>query len=168
MGTDLASRALVNRLAEYERRLDRLERYAASGKFLSYTPTLGGTGWAIGDGTRVGGYVRLGNFVHFWARIIFGASSTYGAANRPTVSLPVNAKVASTAEALLLTGHAFIGASVFPLFPRASGTPVSVVEMYAGLASGTYVSQAAVSSTVPGAWANGDKIFVRGMYEAVE
>lgn len=167
MATDLAINSMMNRLAEYERRLAKLERYAASGRWIAYTPTLTATGWAVGDGTATGRYCRIGNLVNFWARITFGSTSTFSA-NRPVLSLPVTGYVSSTGEALMISGHANIGASWFYLWGQASGSPVTAVDLFAGVITATYLSRQGVSSTVPAAWANGDKLFIRGMYEAAE
>jgi hypothetical protein len=49
------------------------------GAWTAYTPTLGGTGWAIGDGTAYGHYCRVGKIVHFRVLITLGATSTAGA-----------------------------------------------------------------------------------------
>jgi len=56
----------------------------------SFTPTLGGTGWALGDGTSVGQYTinNDGDSIYVWGRIVFGSTSTYGAGAPPSIRLP--------------------------------------------------------------------------------
>jgi len=49
------------------------------GAWTAYTPTLGGTGWAIGDGTVLGAYCQIGKVVFFRASVTFGSTSTFGA-----------------------------------------------------------------------------------------
>jgi hypothetical protein len=173
MATDLQIKAMMNRLADYERRLAKVERYAASGRFLPYTPVLGGVGWAIGDGSRIGAYVRIGNLVHFWARVIFGATSTYGAANRPTITLPTDAEVASTGVGTLLDASCTAAGVTYALLARPINTPVNAVEFYATrtvvpavVPATVYHTIASVSSTVPNTWTSNDRIFVQGVYEA--
>jgi hypothetical protein len=58
----------------------------------SYTPVLGGVGWALGAGTSFGSYQRTRKRVDFAAILTLGAGATVSA-NAPTVSLPVNADV---------------------------------------------------------------------------
>ena len=48
------------------------------GTWVSYTPTLTGTGFALGNGTATGAYCVIGKTVHFWVNFAFGSTTTAG------------------------------------------------------------------------------------------
>jgi len=135
------------------------------GAWTAYTPTLGGTGWAIGDGTTVAAYCQIGKIVHFRVTITFGSTSTFGAAAAPTVSLPV----ASVSAAGLGPSSRSMGVSYFD---------ASLGQIYYGrfLDSGTsalacYVVGvdglgAVATATAPFTWASGDLLQLSGTYQA--
>lgn len=129
------------------------------GAWTSYTPTLGGTGWAIGDGTITGSYTRIARTVFFQAAVTFGASSTYGAAAAPTISLPVTATGSPIITCRLAdaTGAAYLGAC--PM--SASTVTIQVQEV-----SGSYVRYNNVLDIVPFTWTTSDAIGVSGTYQA--
>ena len=130
-----------------------------SGAWDSYTPTIGGTGWALGNGTITGLWKKVGrvNFVRFG--VTWGTTSTFGA-GQLTISLPntVNASTHCIVEAVDAGGPSF-----FPLVAFCSGTTAA---MFAMLASGTYVSQSSVTSTIPFTWVNTDVIRGLVIYES--
>lgn len=128
----------------------------------SFTPTLGGTGWAIGDGTAAGLYVKSGKTVHLRIKITFGASSTFGSGAALTLSLPVTG----------LGGQAGFGMqSIFQ--------DTSAGALYRGAVAigntttltcySTTNANGAMSgllSTTPFTWATTDLILISGTYEA--
>jgi hypothetical protein len=130
------------------------------GAWTSYTPTLGGTGWALGDGTAGGFYCHIGKVVHFRARFTFGSTSTFGAV-APTVSLPVTARSGNENAAQVFA---------------ATFRDVSAVARYSGISLMTSTTAvtiysdaspwAEVTSTVPFTWASTDQILIHGTYEA--
>ncbi len=73
----------------------------APGKWISYTPTWGGTGGtpSIGNGTLAGRYVKIGDLVHAEIDLIFGSSTTANSATLWTFDAPSNpaSKVAGAA-----------------------------------------------------------------------
>jgi len=92
-----------NRLTETLRtltnRVTTLERYAASGEFIEYTPRLTATvtnpnldvydavSNPTGTGSINGKYMRIGNLVYVLGDLVFGAASTAGNGNY-RISLP--------------------------------------------------------------------------------
>ena len=54
----------------------------------TYTPAIGGTGWALGAGTAEGFFKREGDKVMLDITMVFGAGFTTSGSIRPTVSLP--------------------------------------------------------------------------------
>lgn len=138
------------------------------GGWTTYTPTLSGTGWAIGNGSATGGWKQIGKTIHFWARVVFGTTSTFGASNRPSVTLPVQGQTANTFHTPLLTGECDLAGSVFMLRPRITAG-LGSVEFYAErvLTAPGFVQLVGVQQGNPGTFANNDVLFVRGTYEGV-
>ncbi len=130
------------------------------GLWKGFNPTLGGTGWAIGNGTIVASYTRIGRTIHERVLITFGSTSTFGSAS-PTVSLPTDAVPQSRGmfEAVGVRN----GVGSFRLFPRISAIGGSAVLINAMGANGQGV---AMTATTPAAWASGDTLEVYGTYEA--
>lgn len=113
---------LNNLLRDHQRRIEQLERYAASVRFVAYTPALtasvtnpnldiydpdinpGGTGSATGK------YVRHGNLVYAIGDLQFGAAATAGNGTY-RISLPTtvvqiaSAGGPSPAETYAVLGH---------------------------------------------------------------
>lgn len=131
------------------------------GAWTSYTPTLSGTGWALGNGTSFARYCQIGKTVHFRAEFTFGSTSTFGAAGNPICTLPVAAKNSAAIEnwrAMYVDTSA--GAFYDGVLRWPSSTTVSA------WSPGTNGLFNAVSSTVPFAWASGDGLRFFGTYEA--
>jgi len=131
----------------------------------SYTPTLGGTGWAIGNGSRSGYYCKLGKIVQFQIRIIFGSTSTFGAAARPTLTLPVTATSVS-GNIDFVTNIAYFDNSATLRYQGTCDFSTTDIDLFSWNSAGTYVVAAATTATVPMAWAANDVIYVSGTYEA--
>jgi hypothetical protein len=130
------------------------------GAWTAYTPTLGGTGWALGNGTVASFYCQIGKIVHFRSYILFGSTSTFGS-TAFTQTLPVNINAAS-----LPGGSDFVGVAV----------DVSTANRYT--IHGEYIGSNVLRTRTeaspwgdmvaasPFTWANGDYIFIRGTYDA--
>ena len=129
----------------------------------AYTPTLGGTGWSIGNGTFAASYVRVGDLVSFSAVLSIGSTTTLGTPP-PNFTLPV-----ATSEPLNYTWFEGFAqqASTSGMYPLrwqlVSSTQVRALAMST---SGTYAQATNVTSTVPFAWASGHRLSVRGSYVA--
>jgi len=131
------------------------------GAWTAYTPTLGGTGWAIGDGTVLGAYCQIGKVVFFRASVTFGSTSTFGAAAAPTVSLPVAGRT-GVAMNYSFSGRCIdtsLSVNYLPAVTAASTTAVQLFSL------GTSGATTAFSATSPVTWASTDVFYVNGVYE---
>jgi hypothetical protein len=133
------------------------------GAWTAYTPTLGGTGWAIGDGTATGAYCQVGKIVHFRVRIVTGSTTTYGSAS-PTITTPTSAggtasNLANTVTAILrdVSAGAVYQAAVFPFATTASTITLAVL--------GSSGLQGTINATTPFTWETSDQIIISGTYE---
>lgn len=122
MATQFSFNTLTERLRDHQTRIETLERYAASHRFVSYTPTLTSSGTqpnldiydAVtnpgGTGSTTGKYTRHGNLVYAIGDIIFGAAMTPGTGTY-RISLPatvidiISAGGTSPAETYTVLGH---------------------------------------------------------------
>ena len=140
------------------------------GNYIAYTPSFT-AGLTIGDGTVTGAYCRVNNFVHVWGRIVFGSTTAVTGAVNLTVPVSIDATVAGT---FLGTYIGQIGIRDFD-----GGTSYSGVVQTLGTAgfptrvalqvldsSGTYLTGAALSATVPMTWAVSDTLWWNMYYEA--
>lgn len=136
-----------------------LNRLGGNGAWTAYTPTLGGTGWAIGDGTASGRYWRLGNTVHYTAVIVFGSTSTYGAGASPTISLPVTQLAGRQSQCDVFATDS--GTGFYALYGR---TDTAAATLFVPGTNGALGF--GVRATTPFTWTAGDIIEVTGTYEA--
>lgn len=67
------------------------------GAWTAFTPTVGSTGWAIGNGTVTAYYCQIGKIVYYKGEITFGSTSTFGAAAMLRISTPVQARTVAGA-----------------------------------------------------------------------
>lgn len=127
------------------------------GPWAAWTPTLSGTGWALGNGTLSGRYTRIGSTIHLRLMIVFGSTSTFGSVS-PTINLPFNPLTRG------LFGGFITRNSVgpYPIFPRISTDGSTTVTIWA-MGTGGLVQ--AVTSTTPATWASGDTLEIYGTYE---
>jgi hypothetical protein len=105
---DLASAAMRNLLAAFDRRLAKLERYAASGRFTPYTPTFTSTGTAVNLGTgglTAGAYARSGNLVYARGFIAFGTAGVAAGTGNYQIGLPYKATTSAAAVSTMQAGH---------------------------------------------------------------
>lgn len=134
------------------------ELYARQMGWTAYSPTLAGTGAALGNATVVARYIQDGKTVNFRVRITRGSTTTWGTSG-VQISLPVAAKT-DTDQAI--TGKLFrTGANYYFLWGD-SGTSTTVRPFTIG-ASGV---AGVITDTAPAAAVTGDYIDVRGTYEA--
>lgn len=83
-----------------------LHIYEAFQAFTAFTPTLGGTGAALGNGTLVCAYQQFNKLVH--ARyILLGGSTTNLSSDRLTLTLPVTARDPGNYRVPVGVGHVF-------------------------------------------------------------
>lgn len=124
----------------------------------TYTPALGGTGWALGNGTATGSYTTIGRTTHFRGFIVFGTTTTYGAVS-PTISVPYTLADRGDVQAFITRS----GVNTYALVPKYA-TGGSTFTLWASGTNGAFTS---VTSTVPATWAAGDAIEFAGTYERV-
>ena len=134
------------------------------GVWSAFTPTLSGTGTALGNGSLTGFYMKLGKLLFLRVRFTLGSTSTIGS----TVSFALPAGLTAATETdqfqmfpgmLRDTGIAeYLG-----MFRAASGS--TTITAYALGAGATYTTVNAVSSTVPHTWANTDVLSFVGAIE---
>lgn len=129
------------------------------GAYVSYTPTLAGTGWALGNGTVTGKYSRIGRWVSFWAAFVAGSTSTFGSGN-PRLSLPVT-PISDAVEGRWNVAF-FDSSASLRYFSRGILSSSDVI----AVTSGTNGVQTTTNSTTPFAWATSDTIIISGIYEA--
>ncbi|HUX70404.1 MAG TPA: hypothetical protein VMV41_07840 [Cellulomonadaceae bacterium] len=122
----------------------------------SYTPTIGGTGWALGNGTISGAWTRIGRTIHYRVQITWGSTSTFGTAS-PTISLPYAASGAP-GEAPVMGLRQGVG--TYRMVGLMSGSAMTVYAL------GTAGLLGVVTSTAPATWASTDTWNVHGTYES--
>ena len=128
------------------------------GAWTAYTPTLGGTGWAIGNGTVNGSYMQIGKLVVANVRIVWGSTSTFGAGVL-TLTLPVTAATAQARNTIASGDCLDASASaIYQVRPRLAST--STVQITTFASPITYVQD-----TVPFTWASTDHLALAISYE---
>jgi len=130
----------------------------AFGAGTAYTPTIGGSGWAVGNGTLSGQYAQVQKLVLFQCKFVIGSSTTKGTAL--TLSLPVQA--ANTYNPvpvdclLACAGNSYRGFAYIP----PGGTVANIYTQ------GTLGVAADLTSTNPATWTTGNYINFGGWYWA--
>lgn len=121
-----------------------------------YTPSLGGTGWSLGNGSAVGYYSQVGSTITFWTAVTWGSTSTFGTSEL-TVSLPK----AGNGRGFVNNRLRDVSANYYHfgmcIYRSPSFWGVNVPVSGARLGS--------VTSTVPFTWASGDSVVLSGYYE---
>jgi hypothetical protein len=130
-----------------------------SGAWTTYTPTVGGTGWALGNGTVAGRYKKVGRVVVCRVQVTWGTTSTYGA-GQLTVSTPVTPANDTPAGLAQLNdgGTDYIG--------WCNATTGGVFFVYSMNTAGTYLVNSSVVSTVPFTWTTSDYVRLSAVYES--
>ena len=128
------------------------------GKWLStWTPTIGGTGWAIGNGSVVGRYHRIGDTVHWYLQFTFGSTTTKGTGGL-AIGLPTT--LSGTVDQWC-TG-AFYDTSTNTYYRLSGKQSGGSVIPYSG---GTTM-QVLTSTLYPVAYGTGDTIELTGTYRS--
>lgn len=138
------------------------------GTYTSYTPTYP-SGLTVGNATVSSQYCRVNNFVHYWGRVLWGSTTSINTSGLQ-VSLPITADTTFAAGAVNTMGTAgyrnnFTSNSFFLVPFMVNGTPTAM-NIAAQLASGTYVSVATITTTVPFTQITGDSFWWNVMYKA--
>jgi hypothetical protein len=122
-------------------------------------PSLGNA-WVNGNGTWSAYYKQSGKTVHVQALFTVGSTSIPASGSGMTCSLPVTAKRGQNVGFVVYAERGFVNV----LTAAISGT--TYFSIWAINVAGTYPSVALPSSSVPFAWASGDKISFGFTYEA--
>jgi hypothetical protein len=121
------------------------------------SPIAGGI--TISDGTVVASYTEIGAFMYAQMRLVFGASTAV--TGGVTIDLPEDSSLAHI-PCMGAVAYDNSATTRYPLVVH--GAAATQVGVQAALASGTYVSGAALSSTVPFTWAVNDLLVVQLLY----
>jgi hypothetical protein len=127
----------------------------------SYTPTLGGTGWSLGNGGLTGVYTQIGKTVILNLNFTIGSTTGKGA-GQVTFSLPVSVKTPAALQTF--TTRYGIGASNY--LGTAIITAATTVSMFTTTVGGSNIRLDAVTNTVPLTWATADSMGINLFYEA--
>jgi hypothetical protein len=128
------------------------------GVWSAYTPTIGGTGWALGNATLNGRWATVGKTVHWSVSIAWGTTTTFGTGGL-TVALPTARTTASSAFPLTASATK-TGSNIYDLWGQYSTT--TTVSLYT---LGTLGVAGAVTATNPVTFASGDIVTVSGTYQ---
>lgn len=129
----------------------------------SWTPTYSGI--TIGTGTVDAKYRQVGKTVHVRISITFSASTSVDSGNA-TISLPVNSVSYGTASVPIVNAGIFDDAtgSNYPVAVVMGGTTSFGFRLLDS--SGTYITAASWSATVPFTFTTSDVIYANFSYEA--
>ena len=132
------------------------------GDYTAWTPT-----WANltlgGSATNTGFYAEVNEFVAFEIAVVLGTSSSVSGSLSFAVPVTAATNLAwgpvGTAVCIDITGS---------VYAQAELTIVGqTIYLHALVTSGTYATRVAnVNATVPFTWADGDKIYLQGMFRA--
>ena len=126
----------------------------------SYTPTF--TNFTLGNGViTLAKYAKLGKIV--FVKVLVTLGTTSSVSGRIGFSLPVTATADNTDKAINSAGLLAGAVSATGFVALGSTTRA---DLYALLASGTYVSNTNISSTIPGTWASASTFSATFTYEA--
>jgi len=140
------------------------------GTYIAYTPTFI-SGLTIGDGTVSGSYCRVNDFVHVWGRAVFGSTTSVTAAVVLTVPVSMDSTVSGTFSGSFIGQVGIRDASAAVTYSGlvqtlgTGGFPTRVA-LQVQNASATYLTNAALSSTVPMTWAVSDTLWWNMYYKA--
>lgn len=138
---------------------------ALGGAWTSYTPVFTLTGASSQAMTVVGGYRQNGKTVEFWAAATVNGSSNFTGLSSVFCSLPVPA-TANMYNNYVGVHCKYLDNGVAWYTGAGIIDGASSVYMMASTASGSYVSNVAVTSAIPFGWGLNDRMIVNGTYEA--
>lgn len=104
----LAINRMLGLLQSFGRRLDTVERYAGSGRFIDWTPVLTATvtNPTFGAGALFGGrYTRIGNWVFAIGDCRLGGAGFAKGSGTYTITLPVQRTTITTANSDMIMGN---------------------------------------------------------------
>jgi hypothetical protein len=117
----------------------------------------------VGNGTVVARYIRLGDLVIARFKFTLGSTSAVGTA--PTVSAPVTAVTGYNARDPVGSCYLFESGVATNIGTTHLATPTTI-SFFAQLASGTYVTGAGLTASIPFTWGTGDILSFYIVYEA--
>jgi len=129
----------------------------------SYTPTL--TGLTLGNGTMSARYMQIGKRVFGDLIIVFGTTTTV--TGSVSFTLPVTANSFYNSMTHMPFGECSLvdeGTAIYKATLDANSSTTSAT-IYVHVASGTYLTDTTISSTVPFTWGSSDKIGAAFSYE---
>jgi hypothetical protein len=126
----------------------------------AYTPTISGTGWALGNGTIAGYFRKSGRTVKFRILVTFGSTSSYGTGGL-TFSLPAN----STGAAEHCGSHSALDSGSSARYHGTTLINTSTCTPYFTPSAAGGADRTATSS-VPFTWATSDTLTISGEYES--
>jgi hypothetical protein len=132
------------------------------GAWTAYTPTLAGTGWAIGNGTASGYYCQIGKVMFIRVNIVFGNTSTFGAGGI-TCSLPANANGSFPAAASGVVRY--VDSSASAIYAGHGGISSNTFAFQYFNTNGSGQLSAVTSTSAPFTWADTDIIRLTMAYE---
>jgi hypothetical protein len=131
-----------------------------AGSWDTYTPTIGGTGWALGNGTISGRWKKIGRLIVCRISCTWGTTSTFGS-GALTFTLPTTNAATGGSQ-----GRAIIQDTGTALYDCQVSIGGSVVTLYVLNSAGTYTTLTTLTSTIPHTWASTDIIDVGFFYES--
>lgn len=129
------------------------------GTYTAYTPTF--TNLTLGNGTVTARYLRIGKMCHVEIQIIFGTTTTIGA----PVSLTLPFNIANISAFAVVGNTSFQDSGVSNSLGGAVLTNANTVLFVTYNTTGTYITEAAITPTVPFTWTNNDRITFSNVYE---
>jgi hypothetical protein len=124
------------------------------GAWASFTPAWSGI--TVGNGTNTGVYALQNKMLFVKTKFVMGSTSAM--TGFPTFTLPASS-VATTTNQLVfgVAGSDDVGSGLY--ISSCYLISSTTVRAYCALASGTYVSLANITNTVPFTWATGDVLY---------
>lgn len=132
-------------------------KIAGMGAWTSFTPTL--TSWGVGNGVWDSFYTQIGKTIIWRCKFTAGSTTTF--AGSPTLTLPWNAKSATLNQPFVVN----LGAGGTISMGIGYIATTSTVNFVAQNSAGTYLTNATISATVPGTWANSNVLSFVAIYE---
>ena len=127
------------------------------GTYTAYTPSFGG-GVTIGDGVVSGAYCKVNDFVHLYGKFTLG--STSAVTGSVVLNLPVNVNGTMATDTMLYGTVQFRDASAAGQYPGVASFAGNntVTAFRVQIASGTFLSQTAATTTWPFTWVVSDQM----------
>jgi len=135
-----------------------------SGAWTDYTPSISGSGSALGNGTVTGSYAKIGRTVHCKAKFTLGSTSTVGASLAFSLPFTANTDELLVDNSIIGTGSFFDASTTNDyMCDTRLETSTAMRALVRGGANGIAV---ATSSTVPFTWTTSDIVTLIATYEA--